>query len=305
MSFCSKVKDEITGVYPERECCKKALLNGAFAFFNTVGKDKIKMNTESEGVAQYITELIKELFSEISITDIKKKGNKKEFTVEITDEKDIGVLAKQLGLINRKTGQISGVIDGNLSVNSCCQRATVKGAFLAAGSVTDPKSNYHFEISCHRKTPVNDLKEILLSKGFNPGIIKRGADYVLYIKEKEAVADMLNLIGSKDMFFEFHDTLVMKEMKNQLNRKQNFEQANLDKTVAASVDQRNAINNIIKYNKFDELPENLKEIAVLRLENPEASLSELSGMLKEPITRSGINHRLKKLYEIGKTLEGK
>ena len=107
------------------------------------------------------------------------------------------------------------------------------------------------------------------------------------------------------MFFEFHDTILMKEVKNHLNRKQNFEQANLDKTVNAAVNQRLAIQNIIDSDKFDELPETLKEIATLRLENPEASLNDLSEMLSEPLTRSGINHRLKKLVAIGLSLEKK
>ena len=114
---------------------------------------------------------------------------------------------------------------------------------------------------------------------------------------------MLNLIGSKEMFFKFHDILLMKEVKNTLNRKQNFEQANLTKTVNAAVDQNIAIRNIMDSNRFEELPDNLKELAVLRMENPEASLSELAEMLSEPITRSGINHRLKKLTAIGLSIK--
>ena len=303
MSFCSEVKNEICAVLPERPCCRKAMLSGAFAFFNTVSNSKIKMNTESASVARYINTLLSETLNVDADILIKKSDKIKGFTIEINNEKDILKVANKLGLVNKKTGQISGVVDSNLSVDPCCQRAAVKGAFLVAGSVTNPQKSYHFEISGHRKSSVNELNELLISMDFNPKIIKRGADYVLYIKEKEAIADMLNLIGSKEMFFKFHDILLMKEVKNTLNRKQNFEQANLTKTVNAAVDQNIAIRNIMDSNRFEELPDNLKELAVLRMENPEASLSELAEMLSEPITRSGINHRLKKLTAIGLSIK--
>lgn len=303
MSFCSEVKNEICAILPERPCCRKAMLNGAFAFFNTVSNSKIKMNTESASVARYLNTLLLETIDVDAEVLVKKSDKIKGFTIEINNREDILKTAHELGLINKKTGQISGVINGDLSVDSCCQRSAVKGAFLVAGSVTNPQKSYHFEISGHRKSSINELNELLISMDFNPKIIKRGSDYVLYIKEKEAIADMLNLIGSKEMFFKFHDTLLMKEVKNQLNRKQNFEQANLTKTVNAAVDQNNAIRNIIDSNRFEELPDNLKELAVLRLENPEASLSELSELLSEPLTRSGINHRLKKLTAIGQSIK--
>ena len=303
MSFCSEVKNEICAILPERPCCKKAMLNGAFAFFNTVSNSRIKMNTESASVARYINTLIGDTVGISPDVTIKKSDRIKGFAIEINDKEEILRIANELGLINKNTQQISGVIDGNLSVNPCCQRAVIKGAFLAAGSVTNPQKSYHFEISGHRRASINVLNELLISMDFNPKIIKRGADYVLYLKEKEAIADMLNLIGSKEMFFRFHDTLLMKEVKNKLNRKQNFEQANLSKTVNAAVEQNMAIRNIIDSNRFEELPDNLKELALLRMENPEASLSELSELLSEPLTRSGINHRLKKLTAIGLSIK--
>lgn len=299
MSFCSEVKSEICAVLPERDCCKKAMLNAAFAFFYTVNSGKIKMNTESASVARYINTLIQETLSVSADIEIKKSDKTKGFSLEISNKEDIEKIAEELGLINKKSGQISAVIDGNLSVNPCCQHSAVKGAFLIAGSLTNPQRNYHFEISGHRQAPIYALNELLLSMDFTPKIIKRGSDYVLYIKEKEAIADILNVIGSKEMFFKFHDIILLKDVKNQLNRKQNFEQANLSKTVNAAVDQTIAIKNIINANKFETLPDNLKEIATLRLENPEASLTELSELMSEPLTRSGINHRLKKLVSIG------
>lgn len=299
MSFCSDVKSEICAIKPDRSCCRKALLNSAFAFFNTVNSSKIKMNTESAPAARYINMLIAEELNISADIGFKKSEQTKGYSLEITNKEDIKKIAEALGLLSAKLNQVSGIINDNLSLNPCCQRAVVIGAFLVSGSVTNPQKGYHFEISNHRKEPLHKLNEILTGMDFYSKIIKRGSDYVLYIKEKEVIADMLNLLGCKEMFFKYHDTIILKDKKNQLNRQFNCEQANLDKTVNAAVDQTMAIRNIIKYNKYDELPENLKEVAELRLENPEASLTELARLSRTSITRSGINHRLKKLVEIG------
>lgn len=299
MSFCSDVKSELCAVIPERECCVKALLNSAIAFFNTVGSDKIKMNTENAFVVRYINMLINSYLHINAQTTTRKSDKTRGYSLYIEDKDEIYKVGRELGLINETTGQISGVLSGDLCVNECCQRAVVKGAFLISGSVTDPKKSYHFEISNHRKKTINDLNEILISMDFPSKVIKRGSEYILYIKEKEAIADILNLMGNKEMFFKYHDIILMKEVKNQLNRKQNFEYANLDKTVNAAVEQKIAIENLIKNKKFDTLPPALKEIALLRINNPEDSLSELAKKCSEPITRSGINHRLKKIVEMG------
>ncbi len=298
MSYCSRVKDEICNYKMERACCKTALLNAAFAFFNTVSDSRIKMSTENESVAEYLNSLIKELFPKLNDVCFKANKGKKGFVMNTTSSENIRIIANKTGLVNKKTNQIVAEIDSNLSIDSCCQRASVIGAFLVAGSITDPDRQYHFEISNHRKSELHKISEILVGMDFYPKIIKRGSDYVLYLKEKEGIADMLNYLGARETFFEYHDAMILKDAKNRANRKANCENANVTKTVNAAVAQANAIRKLIEEKRFDSLPESLKEIALLRLNNSDASLSVLAELCSEPISRSGINHRMKKIMEI-------
>lgn len=298
MSFCRKVKNEICNMKIERSCCKKALLNSAFAFFTTVSADKIKMSIESKEVAQFLNQLICDVIDNMGELGFFKQEGQKGYTLEITNKDKILNIAKKIGLINKKINQVGKNMDDNLSINPCCQRMAVIGAFLVSGSVTDPVRGYHFEISNHKMEVLHKISEILTGMDFYAKIIKRGSDYLLYIKEKEMIADMLNYLNCKETFFEYHDTIIIKDKKNQLNRKMNCENANMDKTVNASVSQALAIKKLKEDKKFEALPDNLKEIANLRLENPDASLTELAKLCKTPITRSGVNHRLKKIMEI-------
>ncbi len=297
MSFCKKVKNEICSTKIERNCCALAFLNSAFAFFNTVSYEKIKMNIESKEVAFFLNELMASLFKEYDDIKFKPLKNHKGYTLDIKDKDTILYIAKKLSLYNRRTNQISGNLNDDFSVNPCCQRMAVIGAFLVSGSVTNPQRGYHFEISNRRKDNLHKINEILVSMDFYPKIIKRGSEYVLYIKEKEMIADMLNFLNCRETFFEYHDAIILKDKKNQLNRQLNCESANMDKTVNAAVHQLIAIRKLKESNKFDALPDNLKEIANLRLDNPDASLTELAKLSQTPITRSGINHRLKKIIE--------
>ena len=296
MSFCKKVKSEICSIKLERKCCRLAFLNSAFSFFNTVSEDRIKMNIESKEVAEFLNELMASLFKEYDIS-FKPLKNHKGYTLDIRDKNIILYIAKKLSLYNRRTNQISGNLNDDFSVNPCCQRMAVTGAFLASGSVTNPQRGYHFEISNRRKDNLHKINEILVSMDFLPKIIKRGSEYVLYIKEKEMIADMLNFLNCRETFFEYHDAIILKDKKNQLNRQLNCENANMDKTVNAAVNQLISIRRLKDSGRFESLPDNLKEIANLRLENPDASLTELAKLSSVPITRSGINHRLKKIIE--------
>ncbi|MBE7014604.1 MAG: DNA-binding protein WhiA [Ruminococcaceae bacterium] len=297
MSFCKKVKNEICSAKLERNCCVKAFLNSAFAFFNTVSSDRIKMNIESKEVASYLNELMASYFKEYDDIQFKPLKNHKGYTLDIKDKDTILYIAKKLSLYNKRTNQISGNLNDDFSINPCCQRMATIGAFLVSGSVTNPQRAYHFEISNRKKDNLHKINEILVSMDFFPKIIKRGSEYVLYIKEKEMIADMLNFLNCKETFFEYHDAIILKDKKNQLNRQLNCESANMDKTVNAAVHQIMAIRNLKESGKFDLLSDSLKEIANLRLENPDASLTELAQLSKTPITRSGINHRLKKIIE--------
>ncbi len=293
MSYSLDVKSEICGNFESRDCCRKALLNAAFCFFNTVNSNKIQFKTASSATALYLLGLTNQAFG--IHPELSRKKDSCILLLEDTDK--INNLAEKAGLINPKTNILQCALNGSLSVNECCRKAAIRGAFLAAGYIADPKKSYHFEISSHRLRLLNQLSDLFNSFEIPVKIIKRSTKYVLYLKEKELILDALNLLNATKMYFRFQEVTVEKEIINELNRKQNFEQANLDKTLNVAVAQLNAIKKLIDTGKFDSLEEPLKEIALLRLENPESSLSELAEMTKDKISRSGVNHRLKKLME--------
>ena len=294
MSFSLDTKSEICGNYEMRPCCRKALLNSAFCFFSTVNQNKMQIKTASSATAFYLSLLTKEVFG-ISFA---LERNKDNCILSLTDPDEIRTLAEKSGLINPLTNTVQCTLDPNLSLDSCCQRAVIKGAFLTSGHIADPKKSYHFEIVSLRKRLLDQLGNIMLSMGIEPKSTMRQSKHLLYLKEKEQISDLLNILGATKMFFDFQEVTLEKEIKNSLNRKQNFEQANLDKTISVSVAQCNAIQSLMDSGKFETLEESLKEIALLRLENPEASLAELASLTQDKISRSGVNHRLKKLMEL-------
>ena len=174
-------------------------------------------------------------------------------------------------------------------------KALIRGIFLGSGSVNNPENKYHLEIILSTERNAKIIAELLKKVNINMKELVRKNGYSLYLKEGEEISKFLALIGANSAVLKFEEIRVIKDMKNNINRKVNCETANLSKTVQAAVKQIEAIKNLQKQGKFENLPENLKEIAILRLENPDASLSELGQMLKEPIGKSGVNHRLKQV----------
>lgn len=183
------------------------------------------------------------------------------------------------------------------------QKAIVKGAFLGAGSIVDPNKQYHLEIIFEEKNNAEYILNICNGFGITLKLLENKRKIYLYIKEGEEISKFLALIGANKGVLNFEDIRLTKEIKNNVNRLVNCETANLNKIVNASVNQINDIKLIKKLKKFDELPEYLKQIAILRIENPDASLKTLGEMLEKPIGKSGVNHRLQKIHEIAEELK--
>lgn len=181
-------------------------------------------------------------------------------------------------------------------------RICVREAFLQNGAVSDPNKEYHLEMAFKTKRKADEIRDILVSNEINAKIIKRRDQYIVYLKEGEDISNCLAFIGANSSVLRFEETRVIKEMKNQVNRKVNCETANLTKTVNASYEQIKAINKVKKTKRWKELEDGVREIANLRLENPEMSIEALGKMLTPPISKSGANHRLKKIMEIAKEL---
>jgi len=181
-------------------------------------------------------------------------------------------------------------------------RLLIREAFIKKGFINDPNKEYHLEILFKSKKKADELKEIILNFGIDIKSTKKGSDYMLYLKEGEEISSFLALMGAAKAVLKFEEIRVIKDTRNNINRLVNCETANLNKTINAAVKQIEDIKLIKKKHKFSSLPENLQEIAELRITNPDVSLVELGKMLSEPIGKSGVNHRLKKLSEIAEDL---
>ena len=232
-------------------------------------------------------------------------------------EKSISLMQKAYGLdmvvektahgtqVSLKTGG-SKVYEDLMSAKTlereCCKRAYLRGWFLAAGTVTDPEGSYHLEMVAGDDETAGRLQDIIDFFGITAKITHRKGRSVLYIKEGQKVVDFLNIVGAHVALMEFENTRILKEMRGNINRQVNCETANINKTISASAKQIEDIELISSKIGLDGLSDSLREIAVLRLENPEISLKELGEMFDPPVGKSGVNHRMRRIGEMADDL---
>jgi len=184
----------------------------------------------------------------------------------------------------------------------CCKKAYLRGAFLAGGSLSNPDKGYHLEIVCRDAMIAEEIEEILEEFNIFSKVVERKDHFVLYIKEAEQIADFLNIIGAHNSLMEFENVRILKEVRNNVNRQVNCETANIQKTVDASIRQIENIRFLVQTGELNKLSPQLKEAAILRLENPDTNLSDLCSLMKTPISKSGMNHRLRKIDEMACSL---
>ena len=205
---------------------------------------------------------------------------------------------------NNEIGENFSITNNIVIMKDCCKRAFIRGAFMAAGSISDPNKSYHFEIKCNSEKKANQLIELLENYNIDGKMVARKGGYVVYIKEGEGIVDVLNVMEAHVSLMEMENVRILKGMSNYYNRQVNCETANIKKTVATSVRQIDDIDFIIQNKGIDYLPEKLQDIAWVRKENPDASLQELGEMLDPPLGKSGVNHRLRKICQIAQELRG-
>ncbi|MBO5278827.1 MAG: DNA-binding protein WhiA [Lachnospiraceae bacterium] len=312
MSFSSEVKDELSRQMSQARHCQIA---EAAAIISLCGRilissdDKycIKVHTENIAVARKYFTLLRETFrvnTEISIRQNAYLKKSRTYTVTIPDHEDSMRVLQATRLIDehQEIGENLSVV-GNLVVQqSCCKRAFIRGAFLATGSISDPEKSYHFEIVCATMPKAEQLRDIIAAFDIEAKIIQRKKYYVVYIKEGSQIVDILNVMEAHVALMNLENVRILKEMRNSVNRKVNCETANINKTVSAAVKQLEDIMYIRDTVGLGTLPEGLEEIALKRLEQPEATLKELGIMLNPPVGKSGVNHRLRKLSLIAENL---
>lgn len=284
MSFSSEVKEELARHLGKSRHCQIAELAALIAF---EGKSLAEESDNHLLTGKY--DLLTENIFHIPYTSGAKQEKWLLEAVKMWDS----VSCRRAG-----TETVSGI----LLQQNCCKRAFIRGAFLAAGSMSDPNKSYHFEIVCRSHAQARQLQEIINSFEMDAKIVLRKKNRVVYLKEGAQIVDILNIMGAHVALMNLENVRILKEMRNSVNRKVNCETANISKTVNAAVKQLNDIEYIRENAGLDSLPDNLKEIALLRLEHPDAPLGELGTYLDPPVGKSGVNHRLRKIGEIAENL---
>lgn len=289
MSFSSEVKFELCKMRHTKSCCLTAECAGMLLFSRHLSEEKISFYTDYSGVAEHLCFLLKKRMK-VNFEHVVTDGGVNKVTVpELTDRKFI--------ISKLKSGDKPS---DNLIQNDCCVSAFLRGVFLSCGFLTDPNKEYRLEFLCPSKKMAQYLFGFLSGIIENPKMVERDGAYYVYYKHSAAVEDMLTLVGAVNASLAVMEIKVEKDMRNKINRVSNFENANFVKTVHASGDQTAAINKIIEKGLLDTLTDPLKEAAILRRDNPEASLSQLCQI--SGCSRSGLNHRLKRLIEIADSI---
>jgi DNA-binding protein WhiA len=310
MSFSSDIKEELSRVSVHNsKCCQMAELTGYLITNCNIVKESdefiLRMSTENATVIRRVFNIFKSLFNIIPITDIEKEKNFKEnlYHLKIIDKFDLEKIFSN-SLINIDLN-LQIVIDdkGTIHDNECCTKSFLRGVFMGSGSITNPANMYHLEVVANNMQNAGYISETINNIGISSKIIKRKKDFVVYIKGGEAISDFLAGIGANKGTISFEETRVVKDFRNGVNRLNNCENANYDKTIDAALNQIEDIMTIKKYRKFEKLSMELKKIANLRLEYREATLKELGDLIEPKLSRSGVNHRFRKLEQIAEELK--
>lgn len=300
MSFSSNVKAELCKDSLSKKSCAVAEGYGVLLYCNTFSSTEIRIITESRDFAARLPRLFKKAFG-ITFDQEPAAQDRGKLQFAISSEDKIAKIFETLQM-DLKASLTLHVNFGMLEEEAECM-AYLRGAFLAGGSVTDPAKRYHLEMTTSHYKVSRETCALLIECGFSPKELSRGGNNILYFKQSDYIEDFLTAIGAQVSAMGVMEAKVEKDLRNGVNRRVNCETANLTKVVDASMGQMAAIRALEEVGELDKLPGKLRETALLRRENPEATLQELAAMLNPPITKSAINHRMRKLLELARALE--
>lgn len=307
MSFSVQVKNEVVRLDLQSRCCQRAELAALARVTGTVliGQKKklLLMTTEVSAVARRIFRLAKALGWDgvIMVRRFARPRRHRLFTIQVPLENDGRSLLLQLGFVDGENIPLPR-LDPRVLEKNCCRRAFLRGCFLGCGFLSDPNRAYHMEFMLKTAEGAGEVTAALSSVGLNPGCRERKDIYLVYLKEADQVAEFLRVIGANQAVLYFENCRVFKEMKNQINRLVNCETANLGKTVETGLKQVALIKEIAALAGLGALRPHLRELALLRLHHPEASLSELGRLLRPPLGKSGVNHRFREIQRFADQL---
>jgi len=311
MSFALDLKKELASKEPEKACCQLAEISGflrssSSAILDKSGHFGFKAVTGEPSVARHYKKLIKEYFSlnpELKIQETNRFGKTRKYVLTLSSEEGGEQVLRETGILMIRKGRnyiTDGIMD-SLIRTKCCRKSYLKGAFLGAGAVSDPKKGYHMEFKCGSKGFANDMKKLIETfYGLSCGISERRGKYVVYMKKASNIGDTFVLMGGDKFKLELENTMLEKHYSGKAARITNFDDANSDRAIDAAGKQVEAIKALKRSGKYDSMPAKLKEIAELRLKNPELTIKQLGEKLDPPLKKSGVNNRLKRIMELAR-----
>ena len=292
MSFSSETKDELCRVPLSRPCCALAEAYGVLLYCHTFDRREIRIITAGDSFAQRLPKLMKRAFS-LGFDVLPPEGAAGKHTFLITDPDKIYTILSAYG----QESSLSPHVNFGVLESDCCRSSFLRGAFLAGGSVTDPDKRYHLEFFTGHNAVSREVYALMLEMGLSPRDSSRSGGAVTYFKQSEAIEDVLTTMGAPLAAMGVMQSKMQKDMRNAVNRRVNCDSANADRIVTASREQLEVIQKLEREYGLFNLPEQLQETAMLRIANPEASLSDLARLADPPVSKSCMNHRMKKLLD--------
>ena len=308
MSFASDVKNELVRMDEESACCEQSelaalLWMGGVVSFGGRGNLGIKFVTENAAVARKVLRALKKegiVDTEVKVTRALRLKKNNSYEIRALPSPTVGHFLERMEIMRE------GVLSespANPPRRACCRKAWLRGAFLGGGSINRPEVEYHLELVTQNEGFAKNMVHVLKAFGLTAGMTTRKQDFVVYLKEGDAITSFLVIVGAHEALLEFENVRIVKGMRNQVNRLVNCETANLAKTVNAAVRQIEGIRWIIRRRGLESLSRPLREVAELRLDNPEATLQELVELFDGQISRSGMSHRLRALEQMAEELK--
>lgn len=307
MSFTSDVKDELTRVAPECSHCDKAVLAALVRIEGTLllsgGRGyRLEIATEISSVARLIIRLLHGIYSLKTELTVRRSVLHKtpNYLITVPTQAGLEEALHDLGVLGNHGLELG--IETHLVDKNCCAAAYLRGAFLGSGFVSEPRGDFHFEITVESADQADDIVRLLAERGITARILRRRSSYTVYLKSGEAISEFLALTGAYQCALTMANERVRKSVRNDINRRVNAEVANQAKSAEAAIDQIVSIRKLAESGKVAELPPGLQEFVKLRLQNPDASLKELGEKANPPLSKSAVYHRVRRLEEIARNL---
>ncbi len=294
MSFAAEVKTELCRAPLSRKCCAQAEAYGVLLYCNTFSPREARIVTENEAFAQRLSALFKKAFR-LTFDRLPQGGGKQVFA--LTDPDKLAAIRQSFGADPRA---LALHVNFAILEEPCCRASFLRGVFLAGGSVTDPRKGYHLELATSHHSVSREVLALMRELDQEPKSAQRKGNTVIYFKQSDKIEDFLTCIGAPLSAMEVMNAKLERDLRGSVNRRVNCDAANLDKAVEAAMSQVEAIRRLEREGSLITLPDKLREAAALRLAHPEDTLAQLAQRCDPPITKSALNHRLRKLMELGK-----